>query len=425
MDASTSRFDAEPEQYDPNENMERADFRNLKAGGDDGEGTFGWRKQTRRARKDELEALERERPTEDQMLDPKTRAVTSSTNGKASGRSWKLQSEARSSAQIKSNKSSTWEIKMQKKQEAAAWKRRRDTLREEARLAAKAERDRRQAKRDLKAKNVKKSGLLVQAISAKKIKKMSKKQVSESAIFGPRIHACMLRCLHYPTLFRDACVRTKILRELTASRDLFATFRARVRCGITSRSIACAVQERCPQDSRSLLSGGGRGPWAVARPLLSLEARTPTVISNRRFMRPLVSSSPASAKLPRIQPPLYWTVRKALYKGAALPPGHPFCWGPGVEGEGRAGREGEGWEEAKGKQLVRSDSGWIALLFTRWTARTTGACALRRRRRLRGGACTFRGVSATAFTCATLRSRPRQQHRPALMGAGQAASTPS
>ena len=81
MDASTSRFDAEPEQYDPNENMERADFRNLKAGGDDGEGTLGWRKQTQRALKHELEALERERPTEDQMLDPKTRAVTSSTNG--------------------------------------------------------------------------------------------------------------------------------------------------------------------------------------------------------------------------------------------------------------------------------------------------------------------------------------------------------
>lgn len=169
-----SRFDTYvPEQYDPDE--KHHDFRALKDRGEK-EGR-GWRMQTRKRRKEELEEREKDRPSLEAMNDSNKRVKTSSTVGKESGRSWKLQSSSRSTAQNTMAPRTSWEKKMQKKRELEAWKKQRNELREEAKEAARAERKRREDKKKLKEANSKRTGIVYQKISnTRKLKNMSKKQ---------------------------------------------------------------------------------------------------------------------------------------------------------------------------------------------------------------------------------------------------------
>mmetsp|Transcript_13307 Transcript_13307/g.25347 ORF Transcript_13307/g.25347 Transcript_13307/m.25347 type:complete len:206 (+) Transcript_13307:2158-2775(+) len=163
-----------PQQYDPDE--KHHDFRRLEDRGSK-EGK-GWRVQTRKRRRDELEQREKERPAPETVEDTQTKRIrTSSTVGKESGRSWKLKATSRSSSQNKSAPKKSWDEKMKKKRELDAWKKERKALRDEVKEAQKAERKRREDKKKQKEENQKRTGLVYQKISnPKKLKNMSKKQ---------------------------------------------------------------------------------------------------------------------------------------------------------------------------------------------------------------------------------------------------------
>ena len=165
-----------PDQHDPKEGEKQHDFRSLEDRGS--KEKTGWRVQTRKRRRDELEQLEKERPAVEAVEDSKTKKIrTSSTVGKESGRSWKHKATARSSSQNKSLPSKSWEEKMRKKAELAAWKKERDELREQVKDAHRAERKRLEEKRRLKEENRKRTGTVYQQISnPRKLRNMSKKQ---------------------------------------------------------------------------------------------------------------------------------------------------------------------------------------------------------------------------------------------------------
>jgi len=166
---AAGKFDKAPEQYDADGKVH--DFRSLVLGED-----MGWRMQTRKRLRDELQQMDMERPTEEQVL-AKKKVKTSSTVGKKSGRSWKAPQVARASSQVKSAQSTSWEEKMKKKRELEMWKRKRAELRNEAKEIANAEKKRRQEKKKRKEENEKRTGMKLQKISnPKKLKNMSKKQ---------------------------------------------------------------------------------------------------------------------------------------------------------------------------------------------------------------------------------------------------------
>jgi hypothetical protein len=167
------RFDGyAPEKWNPDEKHQ--DFRALKDRGEK-EGR-GWKANTRKRRSSELEQLDNERPSVEAVNTAK-KIKTSSTVGKESGRSWKLRASARSSSQNKSAPRKSWDEKMKKKAELAAWKKQRDEAREEIREAAKAEKKRRADKKKLKEENSKRTGIVYQKISnPRKLRNMSKKQ---------------------------------------------------------------------------------------------------------------------------------------------------------------------------------------------------------------------------------------------------------
>ena len=71
---AAGRFDKAPEQYDADGKVH--DFRSLVLGED-----MGWRMQTRKRLRDELQQMDMERPTEEQVL-AKKKVKTSSTVGK-------------------------------------------------------------------------------------------------------------------------------------------------------------------------------------------------------------------------------------------------------------------------------------------------------------------------------------------------------
>ncbi len=173
-DEGASRFDGVPDQYDPNDFSKHHDFRRMEARGAEN----GWRMQTRKRKKEELEQREADRPALETVATSATKRIkTSSTIGKKSGRSWKLEATSRSTSQTKSGAKKTWDEKMQKKRELDAWRKERARIRDEVKEANKAERKRREEKKKLKEENQKKTGFVFQQISnPRKLKNMSKKQ---------------------------------------------------------------------------------------------------------------------------------------------------------------------------------------------------------------------------------------------------------
>lgn len=153
-----------------------------------GEG-LGWRQQTREREAARLEQEAADAAANLAKDEAKERAMgrqlwkrlkTSSTVGKKSGRPWKNPGSRAAGQKVdfgkKQERKAAWDAKMKRRAEDKAWKAKLEEINEEKRQAVLAEKRRRAEKQKLKEENTKLTGMKLQAIDPKKVKKMSKKQ---------------------------------------------------------------------------------------------------------------------------------------------------------------------------------------------------------------------------------------------------------
>ena len=153
-----------------------------------GEG-LGWRQQTREREAARLEQEAADAAANLAADEAKERAMgrqlrkrlkTSSTVGMKSGRPWKNPGSRAAGQKVdfgkKQERKAAWDAKMKRRAEDKAWKAKLEEINEEKRQAVLAEKRRRAEKQKLKEENTKLTGMKLQAIDPKKVKKMSKKQ---------------------------------------------------------------------------------------------------------------------------------------------------------------------------------------------------------------------------------------------------------